>query len=203
MRLTYVKWDCVCKTPGIPCPLPPTFLSKIVTKVIFLHKESSSPAHQALPDIPLRFQLTKAGWPLSWPWATPLQRQNWLTEKINWVRVCLKGSFINQIPANSQRKIPSLSTPFPKLCEIRYIFQSQVFPVLYCLKKQEAGREGAWGGCREGRSVTYCSAKKVEEGQRCVVLRSTGLADASLPQKLIYHLDGFSSFAAKLLSPLK
>lgn len=51
--------------------------------------------------------------------------------------------------------------------------------------------------------MTHCSAKKVEESRRCVVLQSMGLAQASPHQELIYHLDGFSSFAAKLLSPLK
>lgn len=51
--------------------------------------------------------------------------------------------------------------------------------------------------------MTHCAAGEVGEGQRCVVQQRPRLADASRPQKLIYHLDGFSSFAAKLLSPLK
>lgn len=174
-------------------------------KVIFLDKKSSSPAPQALPNI-TRASIQKRRLTTELTTGNPTSETDLADRENKQGEELSQSSFINQTLAKSQRKISSLSPlppPLPKLWEIGYIFQRQVLTVLYCLKKWGAGIEGGLGRCREASSVTHCSAKKVEEGQRCVVLQSRGQADASLPQKLIYHLDGFSSFAAKLLSPLK
>ena len=59
------------------------------------------------------------------------------------MRGVLKGSFITQILAKQpEENIKSFSL-IPQLWEIGSIFESQVLTVLYCLKKQETGREGA------------------------------------------------------------
>lgn len=63
----------------------------------------------------------------------------------------LKGSFINQILAKQPEESITSFSHLPQLREIGSVFQSQVLTVLYGLKEQEAGREGAWGA--EGTGI--------------------------------------------------
>lgn len=62
----------------------------------------------------------------------------------------LKGSFINQILAKQPEENITSFSRLPQLWEIGSVFQSQVLTVLYGLKEQEAGREGASGARRRG-----------------------------------------------------
>lgn len=62
----------------------------------------------------------------------------------------LKGSFITQILAKQPEENINSFSLIPQLWEIGSNFQSQVLTALYCLKKQETGREGALGAVEAG-----------------------------------------------------